>query len=168
MENNTNVSTGTPTDSNYHSLSPLTIYEIIDKLTDKQLDHETKLIVYADNDECLATTETNKNVILKHFDTQTCVQNNHLTDKITELTKTFLRNVEKAERDMELLQDTIGTAQEMLNSLRLSPLPPPVLTPTPNGTSQLQGTDPRPLHKVEGLPLNHFNIELLDADTQYI
>lgn len=158
----TTASIGTQTDKTPYSLSPLTCHEIIDKLTDTQIERETKFLV--DNDGHLLSSEMKKSMLIKNFDTQIRLQNDNLTEKVFELTKTFSRNIEKAERDMELLQETISTAQQMLNSMTQQPPPPPTIT---DGTTHIQGTVPRPYYKIDDSPLDQFNIDLLDADTVY-
>ena len=72
--------TGSQTDVAFYSLTPLTCYEVIDKLTDVQLDRELMLIVDADSRKHLDTLEKKQRMLLGHFYAIIRLQNDHLTD----------------------------------------------------------------------------------------
>ena len=166
------------TQTNIRCFSPQLCIDLVEKLSDKQMDDEILRIYDDESYVALRNTPRKKEFSLRqHFTRVLMTDGDALTHRLNDLTSHFSRHVRKANSQLEELKKNIVSAQTLVEDLQtpttcappvvpenndISPAPAPVPSDAP--VSQ-QSPNPFTLH--EGNPFAEFDAGILDSVTEY-
>ena len=166
------------TQTNIRCFSPQLCIDLVDKLSDKQMDDEI-LRIYDDKSYvALRDTSRKKEFSLKqHFTRVLMTDGDALTHRLNDLTSHFSRHVRKANSQLEELKKNIVSAQTLVADFQTpTTCAPPVVpentdicsppAPVPSDVSVSQQS-PTPFTLYEGNPFAEFDAGILDSSTEY-
>ena len=165
---------GTQTHVSRQCLSPLTCLELINHLTEAQVNREMKLLPDAGLIYEHSPTKKKKQHLKQYLEKLVKIEHDKLTETVQSLTDSFSRHVEEAGHEMKKLQETVADSCVLLASLTQTATPPITTTATTLATSETTrsidsaDTGTVPYVKFDGVPFsNIINMDLLEADTVY-
>ena len=176
-----------PNGKNLTSFSPQTCYELVTKLTDKQLMREKDFVLDPAIVAAYTSTRNDGHIITqtrealkKHFKELSDLASDFYLKDVSTLNTYFTRHTENATKrmmsaslQMEQLQKEIAGAHtlisQLMEPLTLSELQEELTALDVDGTDSIAatGTEVCPFERVNGTPFESFNADTLDSACHY-